>query len=77
MKLLDSLHFLQLFHRFQQLCRLHQELLKQKKTKGNCSIIAIPFPPRVGQGARQGWGTYLGVHRCDIIEINRIVSVPF
>lgn len=29
-KLLDLLRFLQLFLQFQQLCRLHQELLKQK-----------------------------------------------
>lgn len=75
-KLLDSLHFLQLFHQFQQLCRLHQELLKQKR-KDNRSITAIPspFPPGVRQGARQGWGTYLGFHWCDIVEIN--ISVPF
>jgi len=78
MKLLDSLHFLQLFHQFQQPCRLHQELLKQKN-KGNCTITAtlFPFPRGVGQGARQGWGTYLGFHWCDITEIKRNVAVPF
>lgn len=33
MKLLGLLHFLQLFHQFQQLCRLHQVLLKERKKK--------------------------------------------